>query len=396
MNKFNFLKKIISVTFALWGLYGCAPDVMLPPVYEPLDSIQWKNCASTSKERQSMSLIDDLTLDSKTLICEGVVLANSGETEKGLELLMEAAVRNKTDHRPHYLSGRILANAGRYEEALTEFERSQKRFPDIKIPARRLGEEIFEKKGIKEATLFLEKTKERNMCRYECQGLLADLYLKAKRPSDSEKIYKEMITLNPDEPAAYIGLARIYNVEKNFLEESNMLTKATLCKGFLELSDSRKSKIYYSHSFSRYNAKKYKGAAKAIDRALAIEQYADWWLLAGWIQLKLKNPAVAIVKFDKAISMDKKLSPAFTGKGDALLALGQLDDAAQNYEKASYFNPSNAVLKLKLALVKVKQGDLQQAKNLLDEAMRMDKDHLPEKLLQQIKKGLKKQMPDTL
>lgn len=363
---------------------ACGPAVNLPGVHEPLESKEWTRCAGELTERESISLIDDLTLDSKTLLCRGVASAAKGEIEAGLDLLTEASVHDKEDHRPHYLMGRILTEAGRHEEALTAFERSQQRFPDMEVPTERLGRRVREKEGDEPALSFLTRARERKLCPYGCLGLLAELYHATGDDEQAVKIFDNMVKSEPGEPAGYVGLASLENAKSDHMTESELLTKATKAAHFKDLSDRQQADIHYAHAFSRYNARKYKGAAKSIDRALKIEKNAEWYVLAGWIELKLKNPAMALTKFEQAMELDDKLAAAHTGLGDSLLALGRTDDAVKAFTKAKKRDAKDAVIVLKLAYAKALAGDLDSAAALVDEASAIDKEHLPPDLLKKV------------
>jgi tetratricopeptide (TPR) repeat protein len=376
-NRFGLLV-LVGALLAL----GCGPGVRLPGVHEPLDSAEWQRCAGELAERESVGLIDDLTLDSKTMLCKGVALAAEGQVSEGLELLTEAGVRDKADHRPHYLAGRILAENGRFEEALAAFERAQQRFAGLEVPTERLGRQIHEKEGPELARSFLAKANERGLCPYGCRGVLARMYHETGDGAKAKEIYEQMVTEAPDEPAAYVGLAAMHNAAGEYLEESEQLTGAVKAEHFKDLSAAQQADIHYSHAFARYNCRKYKGAAKSIQRALeGGEPRADWYVLAGWIELKQESAALAIVKFEKAVELDGELAAAHTGVGDASIQLGQADEAIAAYEKARALDSGDAVIVLKLAYAVALDGDLDKAAQLVDEASAMDKEHLPPELL---------------
>lgn len=377
----------LSVLCAAMLLAACGPGANLPGVHEPLDSKEWKRCAEELSHRESISLIDDLTLDSKTLLCEGVVLAASGKVEQGLELLGEAGVRDKQDHRPHYLMGRILAEHQRYEEALTAFERSRARFAEMEVPTERLGRRVREKDGDEAAKRFVLLAAKRDLCPYGCQGLLAELHHAAGETAQAEQIYQRMIKSDPKEPAAYVGLARIANSRGDHVAESELLTKAIGAPGFAELGKESRADLHYSHAFSRYNAGKLAGAAASMERAFALtEGPAEWRVLAGWIQLRQKQAAAALAEFDKARAKDGNLAAAHTGRGDALLELGRGADAMTAYERARELDPANAVIVLKLARATAVEGDLARAQALFDDATRLDSAALPQSLVQEVRR----------
>jgi tetratricopeptide (TPR) repeat protein len=366
---------------------GCGPGVRLPGVHEPLDSAEWQRCAGELAERESIGLIDDLTLDSKTMLCKGVVLAAEGQVAEGLELLTEAGVRDKEDHRPHYLAGRILAENGRFEEALAAFERAQRRFEGLEVPTERLGRQIHEKEGPEQAKSFLGKANDRGLCPYGCRGFLARMYHETGDDAQAKAIYEQMVKEAPAEPSAYVGLAALHNSAGEYLEESDLLTKAVSAKLFAELSKQQQADIHYSHAFARYNCRKYKGAGASIQRAIDLDAgRADWYVLAGWIELKQQSAALASVKFEKAVALDGKLAAAHTGIGDAAIELGQPDEAILAYERAMELDPADAVIVLKLAYAVALAGDRDRAAQLVDQAASLDREHLPPDLLGKVTK----------
>ena len=377
--------RILWSSCAALALAGCTPGLAMPPVNEPLDSAAWEACAGEAEARESVAMIDDLTLDARRLVCRGAALAGDGEIEEALDLLTEAGVRDKKDHRPHYLAGRILAEQGRYEEALTAFQKAAERYPSMEVPTERLGRQVLARDGEAAAAAFVTKADERGLCPYGCQGLRAELCHRAGDDAAAKAIYEKMVADRPDEPQAYVGLAALANAAGDHLAESELLTKATEAKLFAELGPEARANIHYSHAFARYNARKYKGAQKSIERAIElVPDRADWWVLAGWIALKLEDPAVALVKFEKAAALDEKLAAAQAGRGDAMLALGRTADAATAYRRAQDLDPQSAVILLKLAVAVAKGGDLEAAKALMEQAIALDKDHLPADLLKEV------------
>ena len=342
-------------------------------------------------------MIDDLTMDSKTLLCQGVVAASQkNKIDEAVEMLNEAAFRDKLDHRPYYLAGRILAAAGRYDEALTYFGRASKRYNLIKVPALRLGRQVLKEKGSDEAVRFLEKANNRNLCSYECQGFLAGLYHKESMDKDARDLYDAMIKENPDEPAAYMGLAQISNAEKDYKKEADLLEQAASSGGFNKLSDAQKGAIYHSGAFALYNLGEYQNAKDKISKALQFGDFPEWWLLSGWIYAKLDDPAMAGIKFNKAIDKDDKLAPAYIGRGDTSLKLGQSKAAVDAYKRAVYLDPLDAVYKLKLALALAQDSQIEDAKNLLSDAIKMGGQHLPADLLKDVSNAISAAPEDSV
>jgi tetratricopeptide (TPR) repeat protein len=330
-------------------------------------------------------MIDDLTLDSKTLLCQGVTAAAKGDVDKGLGLLTEASVRDKDDHRPHFMSGRILAHRGRYEEALTAFKQAAERLPGIDIPTERLGQKILDKKGPEQAIGFLNQAKERGLCQYGCLGFLAQLHRQTGNDKEAEAIYTHMIKANPGASAGYMGLAGMRNQAGMHDQETKLIEQAIETENFAKLKEGQRAEIFYSLAFSRYNAGETKGAADAIGRAIKLRgDQAAWHVLAGWIEMQRENPIDGLALFQKAASLDSGVTAAMGGQGDALSALGKYEQARTAYEKAHDLAPTDTVITLKLAHMVAVLGDMLVARQLLDEVIALDKDHLPADLVKKV------------
>jgi Flp pilus assembly protein TadD len=100
--------------------------------------------------------------------------------------------------------------------------------------------------------------------------------------------------------------------------------------------------------------------------------------------MKLDNPARALAMFEKAESVDNRAPAAKTGQGDALIALKRNELAKSAFEAARALAPTDTVIILKLAHVVALLGDKIKARQLLDEAIRLDKDHLPSDLVKKV------------
>lgn len=379
MNRYRF--KIGFVILVL-GAVACSPPVALPAVQTPLDSVAWENCAADAQARAGRSMIDDMKMDADLLICKGVVMSNDeAKVDEAVEMLTESAVTDKEDYRAYFLSARVLTQAGRYEEALTHFARAQKRNSKIDVPTVKFGKKVIEKYGELEGMVFLDKAKRRGFCGYGCKGMLANLYQRQNRIDDAKELYEEMLDENDGQPEAYIGLALMENSEKNYNKEAKLLKKAMNTKGFETLSKPKRAEVYHNRAYALYNAKKYVDAQKVLDDAVGFKQSAQRSLLAGWIQLKLGDSAMALIQFEKALDKDKKLAAAHVGVGDASKALGSLNDAQKAYAQAAYLNPLDGVVKLKLAAIYIEKKDFDNAKIQLSDAKKLGTEKLPQELL---------------
>ncbi len=372
--------------FALLAtLTACMPPANVPSVKEPIDSGKWTRCAEELRQREENALVDDIALGGQTLLCEGVAAAGKGKIEKALELLTEAGIEDKKDYRPHYMAGRVLAEAGRYEEALTAFERSYKRYDRLPVPSEGIGRDIAEKKDKNAAIGFLETAEGRKLCSYGCKTLLATLYRETGQVEKAEPVYKAMVAEAPGEPAGHMGLAAVENFRKRYDQEAGRLEEAIASEKFKSLSKKQKASLYYSLAFARYNSDEPDAAAQAMDEALLLSgEQGDWFLLAGWIEMKRGHSAKALMSFERAAKLAPSLAPAEEGMGDAALAMGNSEEAAASYRRAHEIDPQNGIFILKLALATLKSGDSDGGKQLFEQALEVGQNQLPQSLVNEV------------
>jgi tetratricopeptide (TPR) repeat protein len=384
--------RLITFAFVFIGFtltVGCLPATQIPGVLEPIDSPKWNQCADELAKRESSAMLDDLTLDGSTRICQGIVLAQEGKTDQALNLLNQAAAADDKDHRPHYLAGRVLAEAGRYEEAISAFERSNKRYSAMEVPTERLGRTIAKKSNPAEATLFLRRANIRGLCPYGCKGLLARYLHELDKDGESEEIFREMVNDDPGEPAGWAGLASIQNAKNDFEGEVNYLEKAIASEHFKDLDQLQQADIYYSLAFAKYNLKVYDLAQTHMDKALSLNpKRADWHLLAGWIALAQNDATKALTAFDNARDRDPHMPAIHAGLGDAELALGNVPGARKEYNLAHELDPTNGIYALKTALTAAMERDFDIAEKYFDIAKNTSGAGLPADLVKELNKLL--------
>lgn len=85
------------------------------------------------------------------------------------------------------------------------------------------------------------------------------------------------------------------------------------------------------------------------------------------------NYQEAILAFTAAIEIDPKQAPAYIGRGDAYIGLGEteenLETAKADYEKAIELDKTSAEAYLGLADVYIRQGDYEKAREILEQGL---------------------------
>jgi len=242
---------------------ACSPALSLPPASEALDSRRWSDCAATAAEREGRSLIDDATMDRDRLLCDGVVTAvRDGHVDDGLDMLSHAAILDDGDHRAHLLRARILEGNGRFEEALSAFERAHARNDRIDIPSEDLARRVRELHGDAAAIYFAKQAEVRGLCAFGCRAFLAGLLRDAGDVEEAETRFNALLSEDRSQPAPFVGLAAIRHRTGEFDKEAALLKEASGSDGFASLPSEQQAEIHFKEAFARAAAQDWRGARK--------------------------------------------------------------------------------------------------------------------------------------
>ncbi len=127
----------------------------------------------------------------------------------------------------------------------------------------------------------------------------------------------------------------------------------------------------------------YPAAGDALDVATATEGATPsdgypWlvqrmrWLAEAWIHGNQGRHAEALDPFGRILAVDPDDHLALLGRGNALNALGQLDQAEAALQRVLEIEPGNRYAMAELALVRFNQGDDQAAERLFQRARELD------------------------
>ena len=139
-----------------------------------------------------------------------------------------------------------------------------------------------------------------------CFAKIGDAYMKKNDLAAAETAYKQAITFDEKLADPYSGLAIIYNQQKKFDEAAKMGSKANELLGT---------------------------SATGGDPAAIYNQGIILWNAGG-------KAAEAKAQFERAIKLDPKMADAHYWLGMCNINLGQLPDAAKNFEEYLKLAPS--------------------------------------------------------
>jgi Tfp pilus assembly protein PilF len=213
-----------------------------------------------------------------SIACAALIAAAAGATETTPEA---AAFFNK---------GAELANAGKYDEALAQFEKSLTEDPEL-VEAEEWIASIHLARG--DAAAAIERYK-KALARRPSAALKANLglaYLQTGDTANALKVLNEAVAADPKSPAAWNSLTTAYLKTDKVAEAENSA-----------------------------------GKALALD-----DGYAPAHVNLGNVYLRKGDAEAAITSFRKGLALDGTQINAYYGLGEAYSFLGSNKEAGDNY-----------------------------------------------------------------
>lgn len=187
-----------------------------------------------------------------------------------------------------------------------------------------------------------------------------ELYQQGKHDEAFTKC-KQSIALDPKEYRAHVLLGYIYGAQHNFDLASRSFAQAIR----LEPKD---KEVYLLKAQVDFFGNKHDAALAAAQKAVALDpKYGEAQLMVGaLLKTEPKRRAEAIAALRAAIDINPKLLAAYEDLGDALFEAKQPKDAEAVYRQGMLADPKKMAGRFALGRMLVKQGRLQEAREVWD------------------------------
>ncbi len=230
----------------------------------------------------------------------------------------------------------------------------------------------------------------------------AETLFQSGKLAQAEQAYAQAISVDPDEPAHYIALARLEvflgkyeQAEENasnalLIDENSALAYAVLAWSLdfqgryvealekielaLEMDPNLAlARAYYAEILIDVSPGNYR---EALDEARAAVQMDPTLLEAhralGYVWEMTGSYAEAIESYQTAVNINPNLTILHMSIGDMYLALNDTTKAIESYTRASVLSPTDVLPYRRLALTHARIGEFGKASQWAEEAMHMD------------------------
>jgi Flp pilus assembly protein TadD len=260
---------------------------------------------------------------------QALALHQSGDTEGAIR-----AYREYLEQRPDSIQARsnlgtVLVRAGRYDEAIVEYNRALAGGAKNPLIVMNLALAYFKSDRIAEAAARLEEAMRMlDQPNRQVTLLLADCYLRLGRNADALALLTPLEKDNLEDPAF------------NYLLGTALIGNGQSARG-----------------------------GQVVDRILRRGDSAEARFLLGTIRSQAGELEKAMEEFKKAIELNPRLPEAHTRLGEALLSNGDSAGAAAAFHQELEFNPGDFTANLRLGVFAKRDQDYDEARRYLDRAL---------------------------
>ncbi|MDP2029456.1 MAG: PEP-CTERM system TPR-repeat protein PrsT [Thiobacillus sp.] len=269
----------------------------------------------------------------------------------------------------------------------------------------------FEDKGnLKGSIVELKNAIQKNPDSPQARLLLGQIYLKAGMGAEAEKElsqagklgvnpeiikpqlgealllmgeYKRLLDeIQPGEQTSKTNLARILQLRADAMLKQGMLKEA--CSLFQQSLDTATNNppTYWGLAQCAIAEHDKPKARQWLDAALKIsDRQAQTWGLIGDLEQLNKNAPAALAAYTKALSFESGNLKALQDRATLNIAMGRLDAARQDIEKAHKLAPKSLGAIYLQALYDFQQRKFPEARDALQEVLKNSPDHMPSVLL---------------
>ncbi|MBD3318265.1 MAG: tetratricopeptide repeat protein, partial [Chitinivibrionales bacterium] len=307
--------------------------------------------------------------DYRNFLRLGLAYAQSKETySKAAEGLKAATALNDTVAEAWETYAEVSGKLGDHDTELAAYRRLLKLKPmDIRAN-RRVGALLLEKDQVSPAIANLEMVLTSEPDDVETMLLLVGAYEKTKRPAKSIQLLEKAKALKKNDEKIRMHLYSLYKGERN---AEKALAEM---KGLIALT--KKNKYRSMLAKDLIALRKYEEAlGVARDIKAADPMSVEGMMLIGDVLRMMGKYAEAIETYKSVLFVDDKHAPALYGRGEAYLALNEIDRAEEYFNKAASANPKYGLAQLGLAKAAKVQKDKARYMKLLNQAKALAPNH---------------------
>ncbi len=270
----------------------------------------------------------------------------------------------------HTCMGNVAFGTGRYEEAVTQYQRSLDLDPNEDYALGQLAD-AYQKLGhLAAAEVAYKKAISVRPNYWAVYNWLGVFYTNQSRYNEASEMFSKVIELAPDNYRGYSNLGGTYVYEGRYSDAIEMLKKSIALRPNLDAYSNLGTAYFSLRRFSDA-AENFQQATKINDRNMVV-----WGNLGDALYWSVARRAEAKVAYDKALELGKAQARLNPRDGETLAMMAdyyamndQKSEAMDSLERAVHLEPKNSEVLFRSALVYNHFGQTTEALQWLQKAI---------------------------
>lgn len=256
--------------------------------------------------------------------------------------------------------GVALAHAGRYSEAITQYQEALKRDPHNSVVQLNLALAQYKQADFEKAADALGAVRKEQPGNKQSLYLLADCYLRLGQNSDAVALLQPAYNSDPDDRAVQYALGTAL-IREGKIEEGEVVIDRILKNG-----SSAEANLLMGEA--QFAAGDYKTAADSLHKAIGLDpNLPECWSLYGRALLQSNDNAGAKAAFQRALQLDPNDFSANLHLGGMLRFNGNITEATPYLQRASRLRPASPEARFQMGALDAAAGKFDEARKILEQ-----------------------------
>lgn len=325
---------------------------------------------TTGKTEQAaqmdVALMQQAPNDSTNKINHGRLLIAHGKFQEAVTSFQKTVADAANSNEAHYYLGMAYWKNGETDQANAEFQNALRISAGLPIALRALAQLNDSLQHYSVAQIYAQELVQDNSSDPFDRLLLGETLLRLGKNKEAEEQFLAAKQMSPNNPAPYVDMGLLYQAENKFQDAEKELQTALK----MAPQDSSALDQYVALLVSHGNQSK---AVSIVQQFIAMnpkDSHAN--LTLSGVQLEAKNYSAASAAAEQAIQLDPDSVLPYLQLGEVLRRQGDGNGAIQAYERALTRQPKAAAVIAAIGNIYLNQNDLAKAGAEFQKALDVD------------------------
>lgn len=296
------------------------------------------------------AILDSRPADFDALHLLGVLSLQTGDTQRGIDLIARALSVNPAVAAAYNNLGNAYQALGKFDAALANYAKAIELQPDYPEAYNNRGNALKELNDLDGAVHQYNKAVALKPDYAEAYSNRGNVLQRLRRPTDALASYDQAIALRPE-------YAEAHNNRGNTLQDLKRFDDALASFNRAITLNPRYAEAYNNRGNTLQELKRFRSATADYDRATSLNpRYAEAYFNHGIALYELQELDTAVAKYESAIALNSNYAEAYYNHGVVLQELKRFDAAHFNFDRAIALDAAHAYARFNKGLLLLLQG----------------------------------------